>query len=90
MLHQSTSIVTALILVGFASPPTYAQVAHAQTPDPVVTFLVGPPRDSNALQEAVVSTSVVTVTGDFAGANGEVSSVGQPSGLWLKTGKIWR
>lgn len=33
---------------------------------------------------------IIGGTGDFAGANGEVSSVGQPSGLWLKTGRIWR
>ena len=57
MLRRSTSIVTALLLVGFVSPPTYSQVAHAQTPDPVVTFLVGLPRDSNDLQEAAVARS---------------------------------
>lgn len=33
---------------------------------------------------------IIGGTGDFGGANGEVSSLGQPSGLWLKTGKVWR
>jgi len=33
---------------------------------------------------------IVGGTGEFGGANGEVSSLQQPSGLWLKTGKIWR
>lgn len=33
---------------------------------------------------------IIGGTGDFGGANGEVSSLGQSSGLWLKTGKIWR
>ncbi len=57
MFRRSTSIVTALLLVGVVSPPTASHVAHAQTPDPIVTFLVGLPRDSTALQEAAVARS---------------------------------
>lgn len=33
---------------------------------------------------------IIGGTGDFGGANGEVSSLQQSSGLWLKTAKIWR
>lgn len=33
---------------------------------------------------------IIGGTGEYGGANGEVSSIQQPSGLWLKTSKIWR
>jgi hypothetical protein len=33
---------------------------------------------------------IIGGTGEYGGANGEVSSLQQANGLWLKTGRIWR